>query len=64
MPLMLADLGRGLPTIVQDLSLYLSGKISRAFAGQVKLAVGTRQGLALVHFLVQRKRFLWDRGCV
>jgi len=22
-----------------------------------------RQGLALVHFLAQRKRLLWDRGC-
>jgi hypothetical protein len=23
-----------------------------------------RQGLTLVHFPAQRKRFLWDRGCV
>jgi len=22
------------------------------------------QGLALVHFSPQRKRFLWDRGCI
>jgi len=26
--------------------------------------VGERQGLTLVHFLAQHKRFLWDRGCV
>jgi V-type H+-transporting ATPase subunit A len=24
---------------------------------------GERQGLTLVHFSAQRKRFLWDRGC-
>ena len=24
----------------------------------------SRQGLTLVHCLAQRKRFLWDRGCV
>ena len=23
-----------------------------------------RQGLSLVHFSAQRKRFLWDRGCI
>ena len=23
-----------------------------------------RQGLTLVHFSAQRKRFLWDRGCI
>jgi len=23
-----------------------------------------RQGLTLVHFPAQRKRFLWDRGCI
>ena len=22
------------------------------------------QGLTLVHFSAQRKRFLWDRGCI
>jgi len=30
-----------------------------------KRRVGTLgQGLTLVHFSVQRKRFLWDRGCI
>ena len=24
----------------------------------------SRQGLTLVHFSAQRKRFLWDRGCI
>jgi hypothetical protein len=23
-----------------------------------------RQGITLVHFSAQRKRFLWDRGCI
>jgi len=26
--------------------------------------MGRRQGLTLVHFSAQQKRFLWDRGCV
>jgi hypothetical protein len=26
--------------------------------------VGIGQGLTLVHFSAQRKRFLWDRGCI
>jgi hypothetical protein len=25
---------------------------------------GERQGLTLVHFSAQRKRFLWDGGCI
>jgi len=28
------------------------------------LATGAGQGLTLVHFSAQRKRFLWDRGCI
>ena len=24
----------------------------------------SRQGLTLVHFSAQRKRFMWDRGCM
>ena len=27
-------------------------------------AAASRQGLTLVHFSPQRKRFLWDRGCI
>ena len=30
----------------------------------IVVAQGTQQqGLTLVHFSAQRKRFLWDRGC-
>jgi len=25
---------------------------------------GVRQGLTLVHFSAQRKRLLWERGCI
>jgi len=28
------------------------------------LVANARQGLTLVHFSAQRKRFLWDRGCI
>jgi len=28
------------------------------------VSTGEGQGLALVHFSAQGKRFLWDRGCV
>jgi len=29
-----------------------------------QLLLSHRQGLTLVYFSAQRKRFLWDRGCV
>ena len=32
--------------------------------GQARRAAGRRQGLTLVHFSAQLKRFLWDRGCI
>jgi len=28
-----------------------------------RLPAAAEQGLTLVHFSAQRKRFLWDRGC-
>ena len=28
------------------------------------LEVADDQGLTLVHFLAQHKRFLWDKGCM
>ena len=31
---------------------------------RASMAAAASQGLTLVHFSVQRKRFLWDRGCV
>jgi len=36
---------------------YTVGISNRAIADR-------RQGLTLVHFVAQRKRFVWDRGCV
>jgi hypothetical protein len=29
----------------------------------IREAAGTGQGLTLVHFPAQYKRFVWDRGC-
>jgi len=41
-----------------DLSQLIRAKLQRAVAGL------RRQGLTLVHFSAQRKRLLWDRGCI
>ena len=40
--------------------------MGRDLSGRVgdHAAVEARQGLTLVHFPAQRKRFLWDRGCI
>ena len=32
--------------------------------GAAAAALALGQGLTLLHFLAQRKRFLWDRGCI
>ena len=39
---------------------------STAVAGvrSSSLEMASDQGLTLVHFSAQRKRFLWDRGCI
>ena len=37
------------------------GIVEHVLQGQAGAA---RQGLTLVHFSAQRKRFLWDRGCI
>jgi hypothetical protein len=41
----------------------LPGKHERREARTGTLQSGG-QGLTLVHFSAQRKRFLWDRGCI
>ena len=44
--------------------------VPRSFARSIMLAMlevppmPLNQGLTLVHFSAQRKRFLWDRGCI
>jgi hypothetical protein len=52
---------RGRPT------LWLPGTDHAGIATQLvveRALEAEGQGLTLVHFSAQRKRFLWDRGCV
>jgi hypothetical protein len=54
------------------MSMYVVPSCSSAHAVVATRSAGAalcakapeRQGLTLVHFSAQRKRFLWDRGCV
>jgi hypothetical protein len=39
------------------------GKDSSTGGSRLFRRVGGGQGLTLVHFSAQRKRFAWDRGC-
>ena len=38
--------------------------VMRGHEGTERTVSPAGQGLTLVHFSAQRKRFLWDRGCV
>jgi hypothetical protein len=48
-----------------NLRRFIQGGVPAPRRGEDACAVGARrQGLILVHFSAQRKRFLWDRGCM
>jgi len=55
-----ADLRRILPPEVFTRAV----QVLRATGVDDAFTAGPNQGLTLVHFLAQRKRFLWDWGCV
>ena len=60
-----ADTGASFQDEVTQLHAALADETGRAEAVAAKCTdAERRQGLTLVHFSAQRKRFLWDRGCI
>ena len=44
--------------------LNFTASAALAAGASVTYSAHGRQGLTLLHFSAQRKRFLWDRGCI
>jgi len=42
----------------------LRGVLREVGRRRAKAASARKQGLTLLHFSAQRKRYLWDRGCI
>jgi hypothetical protein len=50
--------------VAEVASVTTKEQFSEGTGGERPVIELVRQGLTLVHFSAQRKRLLWDRGCI